>query len=727
MMKKDFLILFFSISYLSAIPGILYADITDYIYPNISPSYSNYGTTGIIQMPSARFRSEGTLGVNWSNSDPYLRGTIIAYPFSWFEATYSYIDINNAFYSNSIGFSGDQTYKDKGFDVKFRLIKETDYLPAVALSIRDIAGGHTFEAEALILSKFYKNLDFTVGLGWGDLSHGSFRNPLSNIDSSFSTRSYAQDGQGGEFSPERYFSGPVGLFAGLEVYLPNTKGLRIKLEYDSTNYLDEAFGRGREASNFAFEKITDTESRFNFGLTYPVTKNLFLQAGYMKGNTFTVSASYAVNYSSRKVVTKVSDPPKLVENSSIFKKVNTKQDLYYYRTLLTNLRDRGIAMQKASVQENTLSIKYAQSRFASHTRAAGRTARVLDEISPDYINKFKLFNVNGGMSMFEMTIDRESFSKNTSTKNFNLAKRNISLDSINTDNIDFKYNPNTPFPAHFYYLEPTMRTQIGGPDGFFFGDVRLQLDTETLFRRNLTLLTSSSIGLINNMDNLKLASDSIIPHVRTDIVSYLRESEGFQIDRVQLNSFHNLSSDIYAKVSAGILEEMFGGIGGEILYRPFNKNYGIGAELWRVQQRDYNMLFDFIDYKTTTGHINLYFIEPNSKIHFTLKGGKFLAGDSGLNFDFARRFESGLSMGAFFSLTDISKREFGEGSFDKGFYFNIPLDIFGNEYKKKQFSWGLKPLTRDGAAYLRHGFYLWGVTEQAHGITLTRDWEDLYE
>ena len=172
---------------------------------------------------------------------------------------------------------------------------------------------------------------------------------------------------------------------------------------------------------------------------------------------------------------------------------------------------------------------------------------------------------------------------------------------------------------------------------------------------------------------------------------------------------------------------MFGGIGGEILYRPFNKNYGIGAELWRVQQRDYNMLFDFIDYKTTTGHINLYFIEPNSKIHFTLKGGKFLAGDSGLNFDFARRFESGLSMGAFFSLTDISKREFGEGSFDKGFYFNIPLDIFGNEYKKKQFSWGLKPLTRDGAAYLRHGFYLWGVTEQAHGITLTRDWEDLYE
>ena len=159
----------------------------------------------------------------------------------------------------------------------------------------------------------------------------------------------------------------------------------------------------------------------------------------------------------------------------------------------------------------------------------------------------------------------------------------------------------------------------------------------------------------------------------------------------------------------------------------FNKNYGIGAELWRVQQRDYNMLFDFIDYKTTTGHINLYFIEPNSKIHFTLRGGKFLAGDSGLNFDCARRFESGLSMGAFFSLTDISKREFGEGSFDKGFYFNIPMQAFFTNYSRSIAGWGLRPLTRDGAAFLMHSHNLWGITEPAQSYALTRDWDDIYD
>ena len=727
MLKKNFFVYYFCLNIFAFFPSIIKGDITNYIYPNIDPSYSNYGTTGLIQMPNARFQSEGTLGVNWSSAEPYLRGTIIAYPFSWFEATYSYTDINNAFYSNDVAFSGDQTYKDKGFDVKLRLLKESDYLPNVALLLRDLAGSNNFEAEALILSKFYKNIDFTFGLGWGDLSHGGYNNPLKKLDYSFNSRSYAQDGQGGEFSPQRYFSGQIGIFGGLELFVPNTKGLRLKLEYDSTNYLDEAFGKGRIASNFAFETVEDTKSRINYGFTYPITKNLLFQASHIKGSTTSFSLSYFVNYASRDSVKKPNDPPIPVENADSYKRVNARNDLYFYRTMLTNLRERGISLQKASVSDDTVSIKYGQSKFASHTRAAGRAARVLNEISPDYIKNIELINVNGGMSMFSMNISREAFSKNTDTKNYRLAKRNIEVQAVNADDIVFLYNPETPYPANFFYFEPTMRTQIGGPDGFFFGDLRLKLNSETLFKDNITLLTSSSIGLVNNMEELKLASDSVIPHVRTDIVSYLRESEGFQIDRVQLNSFYNLSNNVYAKISAGILEEMFGGIGGEILYRPYQRNFGIGAELWRVKQRDYDMLFSFRNYTTTTGHINLYFLEPKSRIQFSLKGGKFLAGDSGINFDFGRRFDSGLSIGAFFSLTDISKREFGEGSFDKGFYFNIPLDIFGNSYKKNQFSWGLKPLTRDGAAYLRHGFYLWGVTEQAHGITLARDWEDLYE
>ena len=164
-----------------------------------------------------------------------------------------------------------------------------------------------------------------------------------------------------------------------------------------------------------------------------------------------------------------------------------------------------------------------------------------------------------------------------------------------------------------------------------------------------------------------------------------------------------------------------------ILYRPFYSNFAIGAELWRAKQREFKQLFGFRDYETTTGHINFYYKEPRSKIIFSMKGGRFLAEDSGINFDFSRRFKSGLRMGVFFAKTDISEEEFGEGSFDKGWYFFMPIEAFFSNYSKGAAGFGLRPLTRDGAAYLKHSYNLWGVTEQSNYNNIARDWDSLYE
>jgi hypothetical protein len=95
------------------------SDLSDYIYPKSSPSYSNYGTIGLIQMPTARSLSAGTVAFSWSDNKPYQRGSILAYPFRWLEASYQYTDMENALYSDVAAFSGDQTYKDKSFDAKF--------------------------------------------------------------------------------------------------------------------------------------------------------------------------------------------------------------------------------------------------------------------------------------------------------------------------------------------------------------------------------------------------------------------------------------------------------------------------------------------------------------------------------------------------------------------------------------------------------------------------------
>ena len=47
------------------------ASIDDYIYPYSSPSYNEYGSLGLIRMPSARFHEEGTIAFHWSKNYDY--------------------------------------------------------------------------------------------------------------------------------------------------------------------------------------------------------------------------------------------------------------------------------------------------------------------------------------------------------------------------------------------------------------------------------------------------------------------------------------------------------------------------------------------------------------------------------------------------------------------------------------------------------------------------------
>ena len=171
----------------------------DYIFPYSDPTFSNYGSIGIIQNPNARFLSEGSLSLSWSHNDPYLRGSIVANPFKWFEASFQYTDINNQLYSPFKEFSGNQSLKDKSFDAKFLLINESLRIPQIALGFRDLAGTGLFSSEYLVASKFIRNnLDVSFGLGWGKLTGNSIENPLSSLHESFEVRN-ADVGLGGEF------------------------------------------------------------------------------------------------------------------------------------------------------------------------------------------------------------------------------------------------------------------------------------------------------------------------------------------------------------------------------------------------------------------------------------------------------------------------------------------------------------------------------------------------
>lgn len=696
-----------------------YASIDDYLIRYSSPSFSNYGTVGAIQNPTARFLPEGSISFAWSHLDPYLRGSIIANPFSWLEASYQYTDINNKLYSPVYSFSGGQSFKDKSFDVKFRLKKETRFFPQFAVGLRDIAGTGNFSGEYVVASKNIQNFDLHLGLGWGTLTGGKkINNTFCSQINSFCNRVNTV-GEGGNVSTDSFFRGEdAAMFGGIEWYIKNLKlnGSRLIVEYDSTNYLIEG------------PKSLPQDSKYNISFVYPLSQSLQLKLGYLRGNTLNFGFSISGLYGSKKnLVTKI-DSKRKIKNSKAVQYVTTLNDEYLYLSSLKYLSDSSFAMQSADLDGDTYKITYAQNKYINYAMASGRVINILDQISRPEITNFQITNINAGLSLNTLEINRNEFKKLSQLNDTSSLKRFTTIKSPDdSDLASYQFQPRVDLPKHFYSIGPGVRSQLGGPDGFFLGQLLLRLDSEVVLKRNLNIQTIIQAGVYDTFDDLKLSSDSILPHVRTEIVNYLKRGRKNNITRMQMNYFYKLKEDNFLKFSGGIFEEMFGGIGFEYLYRPIEKNYAVGLEAYQVKQRNYRQLFGFQDYNTATGHLSFYLTEPNSNTLLKLSGGRYLAKDSGVSVDLSRKFKTGFRVGAFFSFTDISDEEFGEGSFDKGFYFIIPIQSFFTNYRPGLSTFGLRPLTRDGAAKLIVGHDLYGVTDAASTYNMEFDWDEFYE
>ncbi len=69
-----------------------------------------------------------------------------------------------------------------------------------------------------------------------------------------------------------------------------------------------------------------------------------------------------------------------------------------------------------------------------------------------------------------------------------------------------------------------------------------------------------------------------------------------------------------------------------------------------------------------------------------------------------------MSMGAYVTKTDMSAKDFGEGSFDKGIYFSIPFDTVLPRSTRGSATINWAPLIRDGGAMLGRKYPLYGIT-----------------
>jgi membrane-associated phospholipid phosphatase len=641
---------------------------------------SDYGTTGLLQTPSARLRPEGSLLFSRTRVEPYTHMNVVMQPLKDVEFGLRYTAVGDKRYSSFYEFSGDQTYKDKGFDVKFGLVEESRSLPAVAVGLRDVAGTGFFSSEYVVASKRFWGLDLSAGVGWGQMA-GVRRNRT------------AGGAQGGSFSVQNYFSGRAKPFAGLQW---SGGPYVFKAELDPNDYRNEPSGRGS----------LPQRSRYNFGLSYRATPWLDIAAGWERGNTLGLTFTLHTDVN-KLYVPKLGDPPGV----AVVAAAPTVQP-DWKRTARDIKEQTGWSVGSIRTQGGRLEVELEEPGGTYRQYRADRAVAVLHRDSPAGITQFTLRNNVLDVPMSEQVVDRGRWVESR------LEPRPPS-ESLPTSVVrDVVVQPQGEV-VYKSEEEPLLTgfrigygQHLGSPAGFILYQIYASQSIAMRLGSRSTWLTGSvRLRLVDNFDNFKHDGLSGLPPVRTYLRRYMTESR-LTVPSLAVTHARRVSSNQYVSLYGGYLEEMFAGVGAEWLYRPFASRLAFGVDANVVRQREFTQRFGFLDprYQVATGHATAYWDTGWNGVELRASFGRYLARDVGGTLEAVKFFKTGVVVGAFVTKTNVSAKKFGEGSFDKGIFLSIPFDAMFT--KSTNGAWGslYRPLTRDGGAKLVRPMQLYDLT-----------------
>lgn len=654
---------------------------------------SDWGEIGLLQTPTARMAPAGDVRLQMSRVAPYTRGTVMMQPLDWFEFGFRYTDVSNRLYGPDI--AGNQTYKDKSIDVKLRLREETNSLPQVALGLRDIGGTGLFSGEYLVASKRWGNWDASLGMGWGYLgARGNIKNPLSVFGSSFSTRPVNNTGTGGTVNTSAMFHGPTALFGGVQWHAPNTPWT-VKLELDGNDYQHEP-----QTNN------QTTKSPINIGAVYTYSPNLDVSLGLERGNTWMLGLTLHGGINAL-YTPKVLDPALPPFKASAAAQVppagwgETAKNIEVY----TGWSVRSITHEpgQTTVQIEADGALYLQERL-------DRAIAVLHQDTPASSTHFVIQLQQRGLPVSRIDVDRAQWV----ARHYQAEAPELRLPVVQaatgqepTAAGDWRGSA-SGFHAQ---LDPSYSQSLGGPDGFLLYQIGAQAKLEQRFSDNTWISGVFNVRLLDNYDKFKYDAPSSLPRVRTYAREYVTTSRT-TMPLLQATHVQALGGSQYLSVYGGMLESMYGGVGAEWLYRPWHSPLAFGVDANHVRQRDFSQNLAFRDYSVNTGHATLYWDTGWNDVQVKFSAGRYLAGDTGATLDVKRVFQNGTAIGAWATKTNVSAAQFGEGSFDKGIYVNIPFDVMMPKSSPSLANIVWNPLTRDGGARLNRRFTLFDLTSQ---------------
>lgn len=366
-------------------------------------------------------------------------------------------------------------------------------------------------------------------------------------------------------------------------------------------------------------------------------------------------------------------------------------------------------------------------RYLALPRAIGRTSRSLARHLPASVERLIVVPVEEGLPVVSVALERTLIEDRATDPD---RVRAAWLGSEVTDApplSDFDLDASrSDYPRLSWSLDPSLPIAAFDPGEPIRADLALALGGTITLAPGLSATARVEKRLVGTLDELDRETDGSLARVRSDLPAYLDDGDP-GIVQLTGDYLSTLAPAVYGRLSAGLLERMFAGVSGEVLWKPTAQSWGLGAELNLVRQRSFETRFGFRDFNQITGHVSAYWDTPLEGVTAQLDAGRYLAGDYGATVTVRRQFANGWEVGAFATFTDASESEFGDGSFDRGLYLAIPLNWGLPLESRSRIETTLRPRTFDGGQRLEVANRLYPIVEAADRARLRNGYASFWK
>jgi hypothetical protein len=648
---------------------------------------ANWGATGLMETPNARVLEYGKYRFGASQVEPYRYYYSVVSPLPGLEIGGRVTEVMGTSSPDDPRWKNYGNYKDKAIDIKYRLLPEGKYWPAIAVGIMDPHGTRVYGGQYLVASKQIYPFDFTIGVGNGrfgreQLPDGEFRVELIQDPKQF--WSDAQIFGGIEFSPSSKFS--------------------LMVEYNPIRY--EIQTRDPAQPKYFTDGIS---SRINVGVRIRPVEWAEVDLSYQRGNQIGIAFSMAFNIA--KPFLPIYDPPYM--EKPLYRQA--PEDERIARALSeTGFTDIGVAREG-----DDLWIVAENDRYYYSANAVGAILETFDKLLPLQTGRINIILKHRGIPVLMFATQgrdlRYYLDEEIRLRDY-LTLTEITPDIYKTPATHLQYR------KYFHFgLKPEIQPFVNDPSGFF--KIRAGVSGWAAFRpwAGGSFIVGAEGYLINNIssDNEPLS----IP-VRSDFISYMEKNavlSGLMFEQIVKTKYQ-----IHGRLGIGILEPMYAGLDVEVAMPLAGGRFLAGVSGSLVKKRDTaNPLKlnndDWGDYYDTQ-FVNARLNVPELEMALDVKAGKFLAGDKGARVTVSK-FLNGVVLSAWWSFTDTSgfTDPYNRGYSDKGIAVSIPLRMFLGRDSRTVYDYSISPWTRDVAQDVRHRTSLFNFIGRNTDLHLKKD------